>query len=359
MHMIAIGNAIQLQRVTSTFNHLSRSAPTATTLRRFQVHKALRELVQRQPHSTAGLAFQAYHALATMALANMTGKDDASGLTAEKSSLSSIVMFLKIAIHRKEYSGIRFRVYDVLFTLSVLCCNKSNHATFWQNGLVELVVEVIKMFRKDAHSTQFTSRRALAYPVLESATDCVDSLSKSELCRSKMVEMGLIPHLELLVSQEQDAVQMHAAKALWAIRDRQLVVSSAETCVKSVTEVKSISERYMWNEQELTLRLHGTLQQNNLVTRLNEAWKWLGPSLQNDRLSRLKHLMFGVQTKSLSLILSEFRRAVVRERQLRWCLSVKDRVYYASLRAQVFDAWHVYVKRKALMASAADRFLRK
>ncbi len=40
MHMIAIGNAIQLQRVTSTFNHLSRSAATASTLRRFQVHEA-------------------------------------------------------------------------------------------------------------------------------------------------------------------------------------------------------------------------------------------------------------------------------------------------------------------------------
>lgn len=241
-------------------------------------------------------SWQACHALATMALSNLIGKevnDDITladhglcGLTVEQFSrivravpspdaMQSVVRFLEHAMRNEKVHGILLRVYDVVFPLSQIAMNTKNHPALLGAGLVELGVEIVQTWRPGLYCAQFSAERANTYPVLEYASEILEHLTRHSPARKLMIELDLERTCERLIREHVEIVQRHAAKVLWRLRDRESILAALEGVIDGVDMMKSMGALYNWTDPERNMRIKGLVNESGFDTTLHESLQWL------------------------------------------------------------------------------------
>ena len=116
-------DASLLQRLTGVFAHLSKSVASARALHANGVGGILRAVANRHCGGSPEV-HEAYVGLANMALANIAVRQEKHAPEVHSTqvpAIKSIVGFLRCALAKKPWSGIYFRVYDVLYALDSLC----------------------------------------------------------------------------------------------------------------------------------------------------------------------------------------------------------------------------------------------
>ena len=350
------GTPLQLQRVVSATNHLTRSSVSAKALHKRRVPRILVRITNSEDESSTAMA---YKGLATMALANMCGKDHATDALSHVEALGTIANFLRAAVAGTSYNGISFRTYDVLYPLAMLSSNAFTHRDMLQNGALDNVLKVVVDWEPGKYAGQFSAMRASTYPVLEVATDVMYELSHTPACRERMLKLGIMPCLERLVAHDSDSVQTHAAKVLWAIRDREDFLQHAVQVAKGMDAMAALAGRYNWTSKERTLRVNHLLTEQGLAPRIGDGSRWLLDAVANDKMDVIRMMLAGASEKTLGTCFRAFRAAVYKSR----AAQKADTASYSALKAMYrmmnlsisrpFSTWRAYVlDKKRLIANA-------
>jgi hypothetical protein len=239
------------------FNHLSRSKESARALQNHGIMETLRRLVGRAGTSGGAEAQEAYVGLANMAMANIAVGQDAScaaestgsevkagSVRFKVSSIKSIVGFLKCAVEGQQTSGIRFRVYDVLYALDSMCKCHERDLLGIECGLVDAAVQVTAEWRPGKYSSIFSDAKASTHPVLELSTDILVHLAQSKACKARMRELYLESILDRLLLTAEGRVRDHVLKVLWVLRDEMEARESAKKIVAHVDSLRQLSAKY-------------------------------------------------------------------------------------------------------------------
>ena len=232
-------DSLELQRITSAFNHISRSRASSWALRKLRVQEGLVRLLSQTRYRQE----EAWMGLATMALANLQGDDGAAYFSANPDTLPHLVEFLRCAVDQIKLNGIYFRVYDVLYSLSHLCRNAMNHAVLSDSGLVGVLCHIVSEWRPGLFEWNYTAQKCGTHPVLEAATDALYHLCESEGCRLLMQDAGIEQVCERFLVTEESVVQEYAAKVLWRVRDRQTAQCEPFESSKTLHESSKTSSK--------------------------------------------------------------------------------------------------------------------
>ena len=239
------------------FNHLSRSKESARALQNHGIMETLRRLAARAGMSGVAEAQEAYVGLANMAMANIAVGQDAScaaestgseikagSVRFKVSSIKSIVRFLKCAVEGQHTSGIRFRVYDVLYALASMCKCHERDLLGIECGLVDVAVQVTAEWRPGKYASIFSDAKASTHPVLELSTDILVHLAQSKACKARMRELYLESILDRLLLTAEGRVRDHVLKVLWVLRDEMEARESAKKIVAHVDSLRQLSAKY-------------------------------------------------------------------------------------------------------------------
>jgi len=256
--LIRVGDGLQLMRAVSAFMHLSMSYRSAKCLARYDLGSVMLDVLRKDEVEGGEKTVQAFRALAEMTLANMAYfKDEAEELRSDAKAVASLVHFLRLALDRKPFNGIYFRVHDVMYSLSILSKNIGTHEVLQKHSLCGIVIDVVKKWKPGMYAGYFASKREDTHPVLEVATDILHAMCQTECFRNEMMKRDLLPVLDDLVKHDHDAVQRHAAKVIWSLRDRNDFLVHAAQIVKAVQGIRSICAHFNWTERERMLRVNG------------------------------------------------------------------------------------------------------
>ena len=342
-------DSLELQRITSALNHISRSTASSRALRKLKAQEGLVRLLSK----TRFCQEEAWMGLATMALANLQGTDDGVYFSANQDTLPHLVEFLRCAIDKIKLNGIYFRVYDVVYSVAHLCSNSLNHAVLHDSGLVEVLCHIVSNWKPGMYEWGYSVYNASTYPVLERSTTALYDLCETQECRETMTALGMEDVCERLMCTEEAQVKEYAAKVLWRLRDRQNVLYSLEQIVHHVDVIRINAARFGWTENERTTRLSALLESREqsvpfgqLVT---ESVRWMKDSLQFDRMERIRHLMLGTQRSSARVILLDWGRLMKRNSKARWQRKWFERIRQASLKKDAFHCWRQNTGSQAVM----------
>ena len=239
-----------------------------------------------------------------MAMANIAVRQEHHALElhhTQTPAIKSIVGFLKLALEGRAWSGITFRVYDVLYALDSLCKCHERDLIGIECGLVDVAVQVTAQWRPGQFASIFSDAKASTHPVLELSSDILMHLAHSEACRQRMLDLHLEPTLDRLMLQESGIVRDHVLKVLYVIRDRKTMEESAKQIVAHVKVLQAVSDSYEWNQKnhkELALRLNAVMHQADVSEDMRAAWTWLRDALRYDQMDKVLALMRGTDRKT-------------------------------------------------------------
>ena len=335
--MLDSDDSLELQRITSTFNHLSRSPRSARVLSKTKAQEALVRLLSQ----TRFCQEESWMGLATMALSNMQSREDGVYFSANQDTLPHLVEFLRCAMDQIKLNGIYFRVYDVMYTLAHVSHNPINHAVLADCGLIEALCHIVTEWTPGKYVWKFSAQNVDTHPVLERATDALYNLCESEQCRIIMQGLSFEGVCERLIRTEDAIVKEYAAKVLWRLRDRQIIVLGIQQIIANVNNVRTISGRYDWTESERVMRLNAVLQLNDgrLGQQVAESVRWMKDGLQFDRMERIRHLMLGTQTSSTRMVFKDWGLIAKRNSKIQWRYKMLQRIHKATLMRECFGSW--------------------
>ena len=141
----------------------------------------------------------------------------------------------------------------------MLSKNQIGHSVLRSCGLAAIVVDIVKQWKPGKYAGYFSSKREDTHPVLEAATDVLHALCQTEYFRDELKQRNLLPILDELMMHDHDAVQLHAAKVLWSLRDRAVFLIHAQQVVDAVRGIQVICSHFNWTERERILRVNGEL----------------------------------------------------------------------------------------------------
>ena len=354
---------------------------SAQMLRRERVLGALQKVMSSARTGGGAGAWQACDALATMALANLIGKEvdeeiyapdqglgglnvyqykKAVAAASVPSAVLSVVVFLQQAMRKERVHGISLRVYDVLFPLNQLSRNSYNHKTLTDSDVVELVSEIVSTWRPGLYSTQFSAVRGSNYPVLECGCEILEHLTKYRPALRRMIELDLQGTCERLIRDHTDVVKQHAAKVLWRIRDREAILMKLNAVMEGVDLMNAASLNYAWSDAERNMRIKSLIHEENMAGSFHNALGWLHTNIDSDVLAKIRSMLVGIDKKSLGLVLSALQKLIQRRKMLRHMIVGKWRRKHVRTQEQRFDLWwEITRETKMKKASILGKWLHR
>ena len=189
--MVLSGSDEEKTRGISVCYHISR-APSAQQLMADQGFPALLlQILSSTPAGTGGEdPNDAYKGLATMTLANLIGATPRAPISA--ASVEFTVTFLGYALKGQRFSGINWRVDDVLHSLLELSNNAAHHAALSKAGTVQYCVRILQDWRPGSFESHFTRAKAARVPILEKVSRLLINLAATPDCLEGMRRMGAV-----------------------------------------------------------------------------------------------------------------------------------------------------------------------
>uniref|UniRef100_A0A6T7T890 Uncharacterized protein n=1 Tax=Hanusia phi TaxID=3032 RepID=A0A6T7T890_9CRYP len=186
--MALTGTPEEKTRATSVCYHISRSTVAQQLMIKAQIPAALANIISTRG---SGEEFEAQLALATMALTNLVGGSrSSSDVSMSPASISLITKYLQYAIKGQRYGGISWRVYDVLFPLSVLAKNSEKHGAMMDAGVIEVLLKLLDDWRQGQFDVQFTRAKAAEFPIVALTASILENMAKTGASKQKIMNGG-------------------------------------------------------------------------------------------------------------------------------------------------------------------------